>query len=156
MVKGALLAVVCGGCVVGAGPVIGYGKQRGFYAGVAGYGGVTMGQLSLEVGGTREGALVQGRIDVEASKLRTKNWPFGKTEEDAPYPGLRAGIGYARTGGAGMLATTVGPDVGVRTARTYCEGAPSYIVGIDWRYIGGEHQLVIAPRYETYQDICLR
>src|SRR5262245_56267223 len=111
MTKCALLGLLCSGCVLGAGPVVGYGKKRGFYAGGAVYGGITMGQLWREVAGTRDGAVWQTRLDGEASKLRTMGWPLGHTDEDKPYPGVRAGIGYGRSNGVGGLAATVGPDV---------------------------------------------
>ena len=157
MPKRALLFIVVGswllgGCVLGGGPVVGYGKKRGFYGGVAGYGGVSMAQLSVEMGGNRDGGMLQGRFDVEANRLRLLHGP----DENEPSPGMHAGIGYAAGSGGRGLAAVVGPDVGVVRERSNCEGSPIYSIGIEWRNVGGESLFVLAPRYEQLADICLR
>jgi len=154
MVRGLwLILVVCGGCVFGGGPVVGYGTQRGVYAGVAGVAGVNAVHATAELGGTKRGAMGQGRLDVELNRARFMG---SGVEIGRPYPGLHMGIGYVRTDGAGGLAAVVGPDVAFMRNKSYCEGAPAIYVGVEWRYIRGESQIVVAPRYETLSDICLR
>jgi len=148
-----LVLVVCGGCVIGGGPVVGYGARRGVYAGVAGVAGVMVAHGTFELGGTKRGVVGQGRRDLELNKARV----LGQSvKADHPYPGLHLGIGYGRTEGEGGLAAVVGPDVAVMLNKSYCSGAPAIYVGVEWRWVGGESQVVLAPRYEKIGDICLR
>jgi hypothetical protein len=150
---GLLLLVMCGGCVFGGGPVVGYGTRRGVYAGIAGVAGANVVHGTFEIGGTKRGVMGQGRLDLELNKARFTAWGV---EAGRPYPGLHLGIGYARTEGAGGLAAVVGPDVAVMRNTSYCSGAPAIYAGVEWRYVRGESQFVAAPRYETLGDICLR
>ena len=148
-----LILVMCGGCVFGAGPVVGYGTRRGVYAGVAGVAGVNAVHGALEIGGTKRGVMWQGRLDLELNKARFTGWGV---EAGRPYPGLHLGIGYARSEGVGGLAGVIGPDVAIMRNTSYCDGAPAIYAGVEWRHVGGESQFVVAPRYETLSDICLR
>ena len=147
-----LVGCVLAGCVMGGGPVVGYGKKRGFYAGAAGYAGASMAHATLEVGGNRDGAVVQARLDLEASRLRLLHGP----DENELTPGIHAGIGYAGGQGAGGMTAVVGPDVGLVRERSNCTGTQIYYVGLDWRYVAGESLFALAPRYEQLSDICLR
>jgi len=147
-----LLLLACTGCVLGGGPVVGYGTKHGVYAGVAGGAGVSVAQATAELGGTSRGAIAQARLDLQLSKLRFTDW---NAEVGRPYPGVHGGIGYGLAEGWGGLATMVGPDVGVLRDNSYCTGAPVIYVGVDWRYLRGESQFVLAPRYEKIWDICL-
>ena len=148
-----VMLVMCSGCVLGGGPIVGYGTKRGVYAGLAGVAGASVVHGTFEVGGTKRGAMWQGRLDLELNKARFTAWGV---DAERPYPGLHLGIGYARTEGAGGLAAVAGPDVAVMRNTSYCEGAPAIYVGVEWRHVAGESQFVIAPRYETLSDICLR
>jgi len=49
--------LVCSGCFIGGGPVVGYGTQRGFHAGGAAGVGVDVAGGTGEVGGTNAGLL---------------------------------------------------------------------------------------------------
>jgi hypothetical protein len=144
---------IAGGCVANIGPVVGYGTKHGVYGGVAGGLGASVAQGTMEIGGNRRGLALQTRLDVELSKARFINWDV---EAERPYPGLHGGIGYGWGGGQGGLATVLGPDVAVLRNTRYCEGAPAFYVGLDWRHVGGESQFALAPRYEVLSDICLR
>ena len=146
------LGWLLGGCVLGGGPVVGYGKQRGFYGGLTGYGGVSMGQLAVEFGGNRDGGVLQGRLELEANRLRL----LEGADANELSPGVHAGIGFATGSGGRGLAALAGPDVGMTRERSNCEGTTSYSVGIEWRYVGGESLFVLAPRAEQLQDVCLR
>ena len=61
-----------------------------------------------------------------------------------------------RTFVAGGLAAIVGPDVGYVRERMNCEGSPVFYAGVEWRYVGGESVIALAPRWEKIADICLR
>jgi hypothetical protein len=148
-----LLVATSTGCVIGGGPVVGYGTKRGFYGGVAGVGGASVVHGTAEVGGTKRGVMWQGRLDLELNKARFTGW---HVEAERPYPGAHLGIGYMRSEGIGGLAAVVGPDVAMMRNTSYCSGAPAIYGGVEWRYVGGESQFVFAPRYETLSDICLR
>jgi len=148
-----ILLVVCGiaGCTLGAGGAVGYGTKRGFYAGGSVSAGPTVAKATIEVGGTRRGVMSQYRLDAEANRTQFTAW---HVVPDEWYPGGRVGLGYAKTEGKGSPAIVIGPDVAVRFNTKYCEGAPGLYLGVEYRYVAGESQVVFAPRFDRLSDYC--
>ena len=158
MMRAFLLLFVCafcGGCVLGTGAAIGYGKKRGFYAGVSGTVGISAGGVALEIGGTGQGAITQLRLEAEANRGKFTGWHI---DADKPYPAAHAGFGAAYTEHEWSKAALIGPEITYAPNTAYCDGigAPMVYAGIEYRYVAGESQIVFAPRYEVVSDFCLR
>jgi hypothetical protein len=142
--------LLCSGCVLGAGGAIGYGTKRGVYVGGTATAGVTAGQLTLEAGGTGSGPGGQLRLEADVSRARIK-W----TEiEDGLYPGGRAGIGYAVTSSYESITAIAGPTLGFVVSEARCKDS-LISLGLEYRWVGGESQIVFTPRYETMYGLCL-
>jgi hypothetical protein len=144
-----LVVVACSGCAIGGGGAVGYGNKRGFYAGGSVTGGVTMGQLTMEMGGTQRGMLAQFRLEGEFNQARL----LESSRDRHTHFGARAGVGYAYTENTGSLAALVGPDVARILDDDSCANKDVY-VGIEYRWVGGESQVVLAPRYENLNGLC--
>jgi hypothetical protein len=145
-----LVLLSCSGCVLGAGGAIGYGTKRGVYVGGTATAGITAGQLTLEAGGTGGGPVGQLRLEADVSRARIK-W----TEiDDRLYPGGRAGIGYAVTSSYESVTAIAGPTLAFPVSLEYCRDS-LISLGLEYRWIGGESQIVFTPRYETMYGLCL-
>jgi hypothetical protein len=145
--------LVCTGCFIGGGPVVGYGTKRGFYAGGAGGVGVNVAGGTFEIGGTNKGILTQLRLDLDVTKARFTHW---HNTAGSFYPGARGSLGIAWTEGGHDFVGGLGADIGELRGTNYCAGATILYAGIEWRYIAHESQFVFAPRAERLSDICLR
>jgi hypothetical protein len=145
-----LALLSCSGCVLGGGGAIGYGTKRGTYVGGTATAGVTAGQLTLELGATGEGPGGQLRLEADVSKARIE-W---SDIDDDLYPGGRAGIGYAVSANEESVTAIAGPNLAFLVSDSRCKHS-LISLGLEYRWVGGESQIVFTPRYETVFGLCL-
>ncbi len=149
-----VLSVLLGvGCAAGGGPIVGLGNQRGVFYGVEAGGGLMIAQAAIAVQRDERATTVSLRADAVLDAAGLANG-----RDPAILPGLRLGGGYAVSGHEGRVFA-VGANVNFLLRPNGVGGGcgdwvPAGLIGIDARYLGGEWQLVLAPRIEGHKGIC--
>jgi hypothetical protein len=149
-----VLAIVCGGCVAGGGPFIGITDSNKIVYGVeAGGGSVLQGNLGWQNRGNTLYLHVDAAVDIAGVASGDP------TQRNSPFGG-RIGAGGAIRFDDDTLhgMALAGPSAG-RVIGGYvsdCSGANNvFLMYLEIRKVGGERQIVIAPRYERQFNFCL-